>query len=316
MYLGINMKTISIITPCFNEEDNIQTCYNEIKNLFSTIDNYKYEHIFIDNASCDSTFDILQNIAKRDKNVKLILNSRNFGHIRSPYYGLLQSSGDASILFVADMQDPIEMIPKFIKEWERGYKSIVGVKKTSKESSIMFFIRKMYYKMVNKLSEIQLIDNFTGFGLYDKDVINILKSMKDPYPYFRGLIAEIGLSIKTIEYDQPVRIKGITKNNFYSLYDIGMLGIISHSKVPLRIATISGFILSFISLFISFIYFIIKILYWDTFDMGIAPIIVGMFFFFSIQLLFIGIIGEYIAFLYVKLQDRPLVIEKQRINFD
>jgi glycosyltransferase involved in cell wall biosynthesis len=170
--------------------------------------------------------------------------------------------------------------------------------------------------MVNKLSEIQLIDNFTGFGLYDKDVINILKSIKDPYPYFRGLIAEIGLSIKTIDYDQPVRIRGITKNNFYSLYDIGMLGIISHSKVPLRIATISGFILSFISLFISFIYFVIKILYWDTFDMGIAPIIVGMFFFFSIQLLFIGIIGEYIAFLYVKLQDRPLVVEKQRINFD
>ena len=211
------MKTITVVTPCFNEEENIEQCYLAIKDFFKDTINYDYEHIFIDNASTDNTRNILKNIAKEDNKARLIFNSRNFGHIKSPFYGLLQSQGDATILFVADMQDPIDMIPKFIHEWEQGYKSIVGVKRTSKESSLMFGIRKLYYKVVNKLSEIQLIDNFTGFGLYDKEVIDILKTIKEPYPYFRGMISEIGLNIKTIEYNQPVRGKGVTKNNFYIL---------------------------------------------------------------------------------------------------
>lgn len=287
-----------------------------VKNFFKNIKTYKYEHIFIDNSSADRTVEILKNIAKEDKNVKIIVNSRNFGHIKSPYYALLQASGDAVVLFVADLQDPVEMIGEFIQEWESGYKSVVGVKKTSEESSVMFNIRKLYYKTVNKLSEVELIDNFTGFGLYDREVVEILKKIDDPYPYFRGLIAEIGLGIKTIEYDQPVRKRGITKNNFYTLYDIGMLGIVSHSKVPLRIATMMGFALSVLSIIIALIYFIAKLIFWDSFDMGIAPIVIGLFFFSSVQLFFIGIIGEYIGFIYTKIQKKPLVIEKERINFD
>lgn len=316
MFLGVNLKTISIVTPCYNEEENVEQCYNVIKNFFQKIENYNYEHIFIDNASTDKTYDILKNIAKEDKNVKLILNSRNFGHIKSPYYALLQSSGDATVLFVADMQDPVELVGKFIREWEKGYKSIIGTKKTSEESSLLFGIRKLYYKTANKLADIQLIDNFTGFGLYDKKVIDILKEIKEPYPYFRGMIADIGLNIKTIEYDQPVRVRGVTKNNFFTLYDIGMLGIVSHSKVPLRIATMTGFSLSALSLIVAFGYFLAKLFFWNTFDMGIAPIVIGLFLFASIQLFFIGIVGEYIGFIYTKIQDRPLVVEKERINFD
>ena len=310
------MKTIAIVTPCYNEEDNIKECHRVIKEFFASIDSYNYEHIFIDNASTDNTYPILKEIAAEDKNVKLILNSRNFGHIKSPYYGLIQSDADATVLFVADLQDPIDMIPKFIEAWESGYKSVVGVKRTSEESSIMFNIRKFYYKTVNSLSEIQLIDNFTGFGLYDKEVINILKEIKDPYPYFRGMIAEIGLKIKTIQYDQPVRVRGITKNNFYTLYDIGMLGIISHSKVPLRLATMAGFLLSILSLLVAFIYLVAKLIFWNTFDMGVAPIVIGLFFFASVQLFFIGIIGEYLGFVYTKVQNRPLVVEEERVNFD
>jgi len=211
MFSKVDVKTITIVTPCFNEEENVEQCYLATKDLFKNITNYHYEHIFIDNASTDKTVEILKSIAKDDKNVKIILNSRNFGHIKSPFYALLQSTGDATILFVADMQDPIDTVYEFINAWEQGYKSVVGVKKTSKESSLMFAIRKLYYKSVNNLSEIELIDNFTGFGLYDKEVVGILRNIKDPYPYFRGMIAEIGLSIKKVEYDQPARQRGITK---------------------------------------------------------------------------------------------------------
>ncbi|HSC67163.1 MAG TPA: glycosyltransferase family 2 protein [Cellvibrio sp.] len=309
------MKLISVVTPCYNEEENVQECVTRIQNVFTQYTNYTYEHIFIDNASTDKTLDILREIASTDKHVKVIANSRNFGHIRSPYHGLLQANGDAVILFVADLQDPASLIPEFIRKWEDGFKTVIGTKRSSEESSLMFSIRKLYYKTVNRLSNIDLIDNFTGFGLYDKEVIDHLRSINDPYPYFRGLIAEIGLRIHQIPYDQPVRVRGITKNNFFTLYDIGMLGIISHSQVPLRIATMAGFLLSFISIFIAAIYFLLKLIFWNSFTLGLAPVVIGIFFFASVQLFFVGILGEYLGSIHIYSKRRPLVIEKERINF-
>lgn len=310
------MKKISIVTPCFNEEENVDECVKVIKEVLSQYENYIYEHIFIDNASTDNTVSRLKNLAKFDKNIKIIVNSRNFGHICSPYYGLLQAKGDAVILFVADLQDPASLIHDFIKKWEEGYKSVVGVKKTSEENHIMFKIRKLYYSTVNKLSKIDLIDNFTGFGLFDREVIEILRKIDDPYPYFRGLIPEIGLKICKVEYDQPIRKRGITKNNFFTLYDIGMLGIISHSLVPLRLATMIGFSISILSLFVAFVYLLLKIIFWNTFSLGMAPMVIGLFFFSSVQLFFIGIIGEYIGSIHTYSKKSPLVTELERINFE
>lgn len=309
------MKTISIVTPCYNEQDNVNECVSVIKKVFSQYPNYKYEHIFIDNASTDNTLALLKDIAREDSNVKIIANSRNFGHIRSPYYGLLQATGDAVILFVADLQDPADLIPQFLQKWEEGYQTVVGTKKSSEESSIMFSIRKLYYRTVNKLSNIALIDNFTGFGLYDREVIEHLKTINDPYPYFRGLIAEIGLGIYKIPYDQPIRVRGITSNNFFTLYDIGMLGIISHSQVPLRIATMTGFLISFLSILVALVYLIVKLIFWNSFSLGLAPVVIGLFFFSSVQLFFVGILGEYLGSVHTYSKNRPLVIEKERINF-
>lgn len=310
------MKKISVVTPCYNEEENINECVDVIKEVFSHYDNYTYEHIFIDNASTDNTVSKLKELAKDDKNIKIIVNSRNFGHICSPYHGLLEASGDAVVLFVADLQDPASLIHEFIKKWEEGYKSIVGVKKSSEENHIMFKIRKLYYSTVNKLSKIDLIDNFTGFGLFDREVIEILRKIDDPYPYFRGLIPEIGLKIYQVEYNQPIRRRGVTKNNFFTLYDIGMLGIISHSLVPLRLATMIGFSISILSLVVAFVYLLLKIIFWNTFSLGMAPMVIGLFFFSAVQLFFIGIIGEYIGSIHTYNKKRPLVIEEERINFD
>lgn len=309
------VKKISVVTPCYNEEDNVSECVRVIKEVFSKYDHYTYEHIFIDNASTDQTAKKLKELAQDDKNIKIIINSRNFGHIRSPYHGLLQASGDAVILFVADLQDPAELIHQFLKKWEEGYKSVVGVKKTSEENHIMFKIRTLYYKTVNKLSSIDLIDNFTGFGLFDREVMELLKSIDDPYPYFRGLIPDLGLKIYKVSYDQPIRKRGITKNNFFTLYDIGMLGIISHSLVPLRLATMLGFLISVLSICVAAIYLVLKVLMWNSFSLGIAPLVIGLFFFSSVQLFFIGIIGEYVGSIHTYSKKRPLVVEQERINF-
>jgi glycosyltransferase involved in cell wall biosynthesis len=308
-------KLISVVTACYNEEENVEELYNKIKEVFERLEKYEYEHIFIDNASKDKTVQILKEIAKNDKNVKIIVNARNFGHIRSPFYGLLQAHGEAVISIVADLQDPPSMIADFIKKWEEGYNVVVGVKKESDESKLMFAIRSHYYDMISRLSEVDQIKNFTGFGLYDKKIIEILRKIDDPYPYFRGLISEIGYDIFRIEYVQPMRKRGLTKNNFYSLYDIAMLGITNHSKVPLRLAAMLGFCLSALSLFAAFCYFIYKIIFWQSFSVGIAPLVIGLFFFSSVQLFFIGIIGEYIGSIYTQVLKRPLVIEKERINF-
>ena len=309
------MKFISIVTPCYNEEENVVNLYNQVREVISTLKDYTYEHIFIDNASRDKTVEILKELAKKDGKVKIIVNARNFGHIRSPYYGLLQATGEAVISIVADLQDPPSMIADFIKKWEEGYKVVVAVKKKSKESSVMFLIRKLYYNLISNLSEIELIKNFTGFGLYDKKVIEALRQIDDPYPYFRGLICDIGFKRCEVEYTQPRRERGITKNNFYTLYDMAMLGITNHSKIPLRFATMLGFVMSIFSFTGGLVYLIYKLVDWQNFQLGIAPAVIGLFFFSSVQLFFTGILGEYIGSIHTQVLKRPLVIEKERINF-
>lgn len=310
------MKLVSIITPCFNEEKNVEELYTQIKKVFDKLPEYNYEHIFIDNSSTDKTVEILKLIAKRDKKLKIIVNARNFGHIRSPYYGMLEASGDAVILVVADLQDPPKMIEDFLEYWEKGYKIVIGVKVKSKESKLFFSLRKLFYHTLTKMSETELVKNFTGFGLYDKKFIEILRTLNEPYPYFRGLISEIGYERIEIPYLQPKRERGITKNNFYTLYDIAMLGFVNHSKLPLRLASFIGFGVSFISILIAIIYFFYKLLFWNNFQVGIAPLIIGIFLFGGIQLFFLGVIGEYIGAIYTQVKKRPLIIEKERINFE
>jgi polyisoprenyl-phosphate glycosyltransferase len=310
------MKLITVCSPCYNEEENVETLYNMVKEVFADLKDYHYEHIFIDNASKDNTVQILKNIAKQDPNVKIIVNTRNFGHIRSPYYMLFQGSGDAVVYVASDLQDPPSLIKDFIEKWEEGYKVVMGVKTESEESRLMFAIRKLYYNTINRLSEVELTKNHTGFGLYDRQVIEVLRGIDDPYPYFRGLLSEVGFESAKVTFKQPSRKRGITKNNFYTLYDIAMLGITSHSKLPLRLATMLGFALACLSLGIAFFYLVAKLIFWESFSMGLAPIVIGIFFFASIQLFFIGIIGEYIGFIYTQVLKRPLVVEKERINFE
>jgi len=311
------MKLISIVTPCYNEEKNVEELYLRVKKVMEeNFSNYRYEHIFIDNSSTDDTVSILKQIAQKDKNLKLIVNSRNFGHIRSPVYGMKEAKGDAVISLVSDLQDPPEMIIDFIKKWENGYDIVIGIKATSEEKKLMFKIREAYYNLLSKLSEVEVFKNFTGFGLYDKKVMDSIKRINDPYPFFRGIIAEVGYKVAKIPYDQPIRVKGVTKNNFYTLYDIGILGIISNSKVPLRLAIFMGAILGVLSFLVGIIYFILKLIYWDSMPIGMAPLIIMSSFMFSVLLFFIGIIGEYIGAIYTQVLDRPLVFEQERINFD
>ena len=310
------MKTISIVTPCYNEQENVEELYRQVRDVMAVVAKYPYEHIFIDNSSLDETVPILRRLAAADSNVKVIINARNFGHIRSPMHALLQARGDAVLLIVADLQDPTSLIPTFIAEWEAGNYMVLGIKRTSEENSLMFFLRKQYYRVAERLSNIESFQNFTGFGLYDRKVIELVRDFADPYPYFRGMLAEIGLPFKKIYYDQPRRKFGITKNNWYTLYDIGMLGIINHSKVPLRFATFAGFIGAAISFCVALIYLILKLIFWNTFSFGLAPMLVGVFFIASIQLLFLGVIGEYVGAIYTQVQKRPYAVELDRINFD
>jgi len=308
-------KKISIVTAAYNEEENVYNLYLRVKEIFKDL-NYNYEHIFIDNCSIDKTVKILEEIASKDRNVKIIVNSRNFGPITSGYHAMLQAEGDAVIPMSADFQDPPEMIPEFIKKWEEGYKIVLAQKAKSKENKLMFFFRTVYYKFLKSISEVELLEKVTGFGLFDKKIIKIIKNLKEPYPYFRGILAEIGFEKAIIPFTQPRREKGVSKNKFYQLYNLAMLGIISHSMVPLRIATISGFIIGIMSLVTTLVYFILKLVYWDSFNAGTAPILIGIFFFSSIQLFFLGIIGEYIGVVLTRVTNRPHVIEKKRVNFD
>ncbi len=310
------MKIISIITACYNEEQNVEELYNRVRGEMVKLGKYRYEHIFIDNSSRDNTVAILKRIASRDHNVKIIVNARNFGHVRSPMHALLQAQGDAIIGIVADLQDPPEMIPEMIAKWEEGYSMVLCVKRTSEENPMMFWIRKKYYHLVQRLSSIQTFENFTGFGLYDRQVAEAVRSYDDPYPYFRGMIAEIGLPYFELYYDQPRRKRGITKNNFYTLYDIAMLGITNLSKVPLRFVTFLGFVCSLLSLLVGLSYLAYKLMFWYSFTVGIAPLVLGLFFLGSVQLLSMGILGEYIGSIYTHVRKRPYVIEKERINFE
>ena len=313
---NVPTKFISVVTGCYNEEENVRELYCQVKEVFDQMDDYTYEHIFIDNASRDKTVSILKEISLTDPNVKVIVNTRNFGHIRSPYHALMQAKGDAVIAMAADLQDPPAMIVDFLRKWESGYKIVIGVKAKSEESALFFAIRSIYYRIIGDLADIELVKNFTGFGLYDRDIVDILKKIDDPYPYFRGLICDIGYERVEIEYTQNARKRGITKNNFYTLYDLAMLGITNHSKVPLRLATMTGFAVAILSLLVAVGYFIYKLIFWDSFSVGIAPLVIGLFFFASVQLFFIGIIGEYIGAIHTQILKRPLVIEKERINFD
>jgi polyisoprenyl-phosphate glycosyltransferase len=309
------MKLISITSACYNEEENVEEVYRQVKAVFARLKDYQYEHIFIDNGSTDRTVPLLKAIAKQDRNVKIIVNSRNFGPIRSPFYGLLQARGDAAMMLAADLQEPPEMIAEFLKKWEEGYKIVIGIKKKSREFPLMFAVRKIFYGLIARLSEVRQIPNFTGFGLYDKKVLDILREFRDPYPYFRGLISDIGFVTAEVEYVQNARTKGVSKFNFFVLYDVAMLGITNYSKVPLRLATMLGFSISIASLLVAVGYLFYKLIFWNSFNFGIAPLVIGSFFFASVQLFFIGILGEYIGAIHTQVLKRPLVIEKERINF-
>jgi glycosyltransferase involved in cell wall biosynthesis len=307
-------KLISIVTPCYNEQDNLEELCLRIRATMKHLE-YEYEHIVIDNASTDQSVGVLRELAKEDKHLKIIVNTRNFGHIRSPYYGLLQANGDAVIILASDLQDPPERIADFIQKWEEGFKVAIGVKTKSHESGMFYFFRTLYYRMLRNLSDVELIEHYTGFGLYDKQVIQIVREINDPYPYFRGLIADIGFPIARIEFTQPRRKRGMSKSNFYTLYDMAMLGMTGYTKIPLRIAAMFGFLSAVVSFIVGMIYLIYKLIFWFEFQVGAAPIVIGLFFLGSIQLFFLGIVGEYIGAIYTQVMKRPLVIEKERINF-
>ena len=281
----------------------------------SSLPQYNYEIVIIDNSSTDGTQDTLRKLAAETSRLKVILNARNFGHIRSPYHGILQASGDAVIFLASDLQEPPELIPSFVKKWEEGAKAVVGTKDSSDEPPLLFVARSLYYRLVEGLADVRTIQNFTGFGLYDRVIIEYCRQLKDPYPYFRGFIAEVGLRVEKVSYHQPRRTRGFTKNNFYTLYDLAMLGITNFSKAPLRVATFSGFLLSILSFFVGFGYLAYKLLFWERFSLGIAPAVIGLFFFCSVILFFIGILGEYIGAIHTQVLNRPLVVEKERINF-
>lgn len=311
----MSKKLISIVTPTYNEIDNIDELLRRVRLAISTLNQYDFEILVIDNCSVDGTQDRLRELAQQDPRVKVILNARNFGHIRSPYYGILQSKGDATIYLASDLQDPPEMIPELLREWEVGFKLVMAIKPVSKSSPAMHYLRKSYYRFIDRISDVDIIKDSTGFGLYDKVVLDGLRDIADPYPFLRGLICELGYEVKEIPFIQQRRLGGITKNNFYTLFDIAMLGIVSHSKVPIRIASFAGIILGALSVIVAFIFLLLKLIFWDSFPIGSAPIVIGLFFLFGVQLFFIGILGEYIASIHGYVQNRPIVVEKERINF-
>lgn len=308
-------KKISVVTPLFNEVENVVQLCDRISTVMQSLP-YEYEHICIDNCSVDGTSEVLRQRAARDRRLKVIINTRNFGHIRSPYHALLQATGDCAVIIAGDLQDPPEIIPEFVRKWEEGYKSVMAVKPKSEESSAMFFIRKTYYRMINHISEVPLVENATGAGLYDRVIVQALHRIRDPYPYMRGLICEIGYPVATVPFVQPRRERGVTSQNFYTLYDLAMLGIVKHSRVPLRLMTMFGFGFACLSLLVALSYLVAKLLFWNSFEMGMAPILIGMFFFAAIQMFFMGLLGEYVGSIQTQVRDLPLVVEAERINFD
>ncbi len=311
------MPFISIVAGCFNEEDNVRELWERVTRVMARdLPEYAYEFILIDNASTDRTVEILRGICRQDPRVKLIVNNRNFGHIRSGYHAMLQARGDAVVTLASDLEDPPELIPDFVHKWEEGYKIVLAQKRSSEEFALFYLVRKLYYQVVTRLSETPLIKDVTGFGVYDRRVMEDIRRIDDPYPYLRGLICDLGYSYYLIPFDKPVRKRGITKNNFYTLYDLAMLGITNHSKVPLRLATFAGFGIGAISFLVALAYLVYKLLFWQRFEVGMAPVTFGIFFLGATQLFFIGILGEYIGSIQTQVLHRPPVIERERINFD
>lgn len=313
----MEMKKISVMIPCYNEEENVEPISKAIIDVFKTqLSNYDYEILFIDNDSQDKTREILRRMCEEDKHIKAIFNAKNFGQFNSPYYGMLQTTGDCTISMVCDFQDPVEMIPKYVAEWEKGYKIVIGIKTSSKENKLLYWFRSMYYKFIKKFSEVDQIEHFTGSGLYDKEFINVLRDLKDPTPFLRGIVAELGYKRKEIEYEQPKRRAGKTSNNFLRLYDAAMLSITSYTKIGLRLCSFIGIIIGGISFIIGLVYLIMKLTHWNQFAVGMAPMLIGVFFLGAVQLFFIGLIGEYVMSINVRVMNRPLVIEEERINFE
>ncbi len=310
------MKTVSIVVPCYNEEANVEPMWQALVEMFrQELPEYGYEILFIDNDSQDRTREIIRSICARDQGVKAIFNAKNFGQFNSPYYGMLQTSGDCTVLMAADFQDPVEMVPKYVREWENGYKIVIGIKESSQENKIMYWLRSCYYKTIKKLSDVEQIEHFTGFGLYDRKFIRVLRDLDDPTPFLRGIVAELGFKRKEIPYDQPKRKAGKTSNNFYKLYDAAMLSFTSYTKVGLRLATIFGSVCSAVSMAVALIYLVMKLLYWDRFAAGMAPLLIGMCFLGSVQIFFIGLVGEYVLTINSRVMKRPLVVEEERLNF-
>lgn len=310
------MKKVSILIPCYNEEDNVVPMSQAIVNLFTNeLTQYDYELLFIDNDSSDNTRPLLRQICAANPKIKAIFNAKNFGQFNSPYYGILQTTGDCTISMVCDFQDPIELIPRYLEEWENGYKIVIGIKSSSKENPIMYHLRSFYYRIIKKFSDTEQIEHFTGSGLYDKEFVQVLRELKDPTPFLRGIVAELGYKRKEIKYEQPQRRAGKTHNNFMSLYDAAMLSFTSYTKIGLRLATFLGVGCGIISFIIGIFYLIAKLVWWNNFSAGIAPITIGMFFLGSVQLFFLGFLGEYIMSINQRIMNRPLVVEEERINF-
>lgn len=310
------MKKISILVPCYNEEENVIPLSNALVEMLQRdLSAYDYEIVFIDNCSKDSTRDKLRVICRKNPKIKAVLNAKNFGQFNSPYYGMLQTTGDCVVLMCCDFQDPIEMVPEFVKAWEEGYKIVSAIKTTSKENRIMRFLRSCYYKLIKKMSDVEQIEHFTGFGLYDRSFIEVLRELDDPTPFLRGIVAELGYKRKDIAYEQQKRRAGKTHNNWYSLYDAAMLSFTSYTKIGLRIATIGGFLCAGISFIIAIIYLVYKLTHWYSFSAGVAPLIIGLFMMGGIQLFFVGLLGEYIMSINTRVMKRPLVVEEERINF-
>ena len=310
------MKKISVLIPCYNEEENVVPISEAvIKTLQKDLPEYDYELVFIDNDSQDHTRSLIRQLCDENPKIKAIFNARNFGQFNSPYYGMLQITGDCVIEMVADFQDPVELIPQYVHEWEKGYKIVIGIKTSSKENRLMYWLRGCYYKMMKKLSDVEQIEQFTGSGLYDRDFIEVLRNLDDPTPFLRGIVAELGFKIKQIPYAQPKRRAGETNNHFYQLYDAAMLSITSYTKAGLRLATIFGSICSLISMVVAVVYLVMKLMYWDRFPAGMAPVLIGMCFLGSVQIFFIGLMGEYILSINARVMKRPLVIEEERLNF-
>jgi len=311
------MPHICVVAGCYNEEENVRELYERVVRVFENeLPGYTFDLLLIDNASQDRTVEVLREIASKDKRLKVIVNNRNFGHVRSGYHALLEARGDAIVAMASDLQDPPELIPQFVRKWEQGYKVVLAQKTATEEGFLFARIRKLYYFLIGAMSEMPLVKDATGFGLYDRRVMEDMRRINDPYPYVRGLLCDLGYERCLIPFQKPARKRGISTNNFYSLYDTAMLGITNHSKVPLRMAAFAGFCLGAVSFFFALIYLVYKLLFWNSFQLGTAPVVIGIFFFSGVQLFFVGILGEYIGAIYTQVLRRPPVIEKERINFD